>query len=99
MHTRQITTANAKRNAGDLMTTRPFLAIVILACTQAAYGQTAPQESTQQRLQRLSDAVTQVQAQMSAYQTQLQELHKQLAALQSEMNTSTPAPAMSSPTA
>jgi uncharacterized coiled-coil protein SlyX len=81
------------------MMTRPFIAILILACTQTAYGQTAPQESTQQRLQRLSDAVTQVQAQMTAYQNQLQELHKQLAALQSEMNTPTPVLPVSSSTA
>ena len=81
------------------MTKKPFIACLILACTQAAHGQLAAQENAQQRLQRLSDAVAQVEAHMNAYQIQLQELQKQVALLQSEMNTPAAAPSVSSSTA
>lgn len=57
-------------------------------------------ETPQDRLKRLSTAVTQIQSQMSAYQQQLQELQRQIDALQKELggNSATTIPAPSQPT-
>lgn len=70
------------------------LAQIVMA--QEAGPPRAAAESTEQKVQRLASAVTQVQAQMSAYQKQLQDLVEQLAALRQQMalekgnSTSTP---------
>jgi len=56
-----------------------------LARGQSAAGQTAAPETTEQKIDRLTAAVTQAQAQMEAYQQQLLELRQQLMALQEQM--------------
>jgi len=48
-------------------------------------AQSTPAETTEEKVQRLTTAVTQAQAQMKAYQDQLLELQKQLAALQQQL--------------
>ena len=52
---------------------------------QSAAGQTTATETTEQRIEHLTAAVAQAQAQMEAYQKQLLELRQQLAALQLQM--------------
>ena len=52
---------------------------------QTPAAQTAPPASTEEKVQRLTDAVAQVQAQMLANQKQLEELRRQLAALQAQV--------------
>lgn len=59
----------------------PTAALFVLG--QIARAQTP--ETPQDRLKRLSTAVTQIQSQMSAYQQQLQELQRQIDALQKEL--------------
>src|SRR6187402_84006 len=52
---------------------------------QQPTGQTPPPETAQQRVERLSAAVSQVQAQMKVYETQLRDLQTQLGMLQEQM--------------
>lgn len=69
-------------------------ALLLLCCqsgllpAQSGAGQTAAPETpetTEQKLEHLTAAMTQAQAQMEAYQKQLIELRQQLAALQQQM--------------
>lgn len=75
--------------------------ILFPACTlslvwaQSPAEATPAQETTEQKVQRLSDAVVKAQSQMEAYQQELLELRKQLADLRLQMatdKTSTAAP-------
>jgi len=61
-----------------ILSVRPFYG-------QQPAAQTAPPETAQQRVERLSAAVSQVQAQMEAYKTQLQELQTQLGLLREQL--------------
>jgi uncharacterized coiled-coil protein SlyX len=64
-----------------------WLGIACVCASRYASAQAAT-ETPEQRLERLSATVTQVQLQMSAYQTELQELQKQIADLQAQMQSS-----------
>jgi hypothetical protein len=63
---------------------------------QSVTGQATAAETTEQKVEHLTEAVTQAQAQMEAYQKQLTELRQQLTALQQQMvaekTASSPAP-------
>jgi len=68
--------------------------------TQNTAGSAAPTETTEQKVQRLTAAVVQAQAQMGAYQKQLQDLQQQLAILLQQMNaekSGAPAPLLAPP--
>jgi uncharacterized coiled-coil protein SlyX len=76
----------------------------VLTCPSSAQNAGKPQisETPEEKLQRLSSAVAQAQAQMNAYQNQLQELQKQLVVLQQQLATErsgTPAPIAAPPAA
>jgi uncharacterized coiled-coil protein SlyX len=77
--------------------------VCVCASRSGATQTTAAPETPEQRLQRLSATVAQVQSQMNAYQVQLQELQKQLAELQAQMQSNaasaSTAPAASNPAA
>jgi len=79
-----------------------FLAALSLPHSAIAqvYGQSPSAETTEEKVQKLTTAVAQAQAQMNAYQNQLQELQKQLVALQEQLaseRSGTPAPAAPPP--
>ena len=57
----------------------------ICVAAQTPAAQTAPPASTEEKVQRLTDAVAQVEAQMLANQKQLEELRQELAALHAQM--------------
>jgi len=59
--------------------------VLSLPVKAQAYGQAPATETTEEKVQRLTSAVTQAQAQMNAYQNQLLELQKQLVALQQQL--------------
>lgn len=69
-----------------------LVAILLFFChqsppgrAQSGSGQTAAPKTTEQRVERLTAAVAQAQAQMESYQEQLLELRQQLSALQLQM--------------
>src|ERR1700753_2363243 len=72
--------------------TMPILATLVLGRMLPAQTPETPEE----RLKRLSTAVTQVQSQMKAYQQQLLELQQQIDALQKELG-NRPTEAVASP--
>jgi uncharacterized coiled-coil protein SlyX len=65
------------------------LAIAMLLSTgalaQDATAPSAPAETTEQKVERLTEAVARTQTQMDAYQKQLQDMRKELSGLQSEL--------------
>lgn len=65
---------------------------------QGSSAQASTPETTEQKVERLTEAVTAAQAQMDAYQKQLVDLRQQLAALQQQMAAEKPATS-STPTA
>ena len=66
---------------GVLLTVPTHHAVV----AQNAYASSNPAETTEEKVQRLTAAVAQAQAQMETYQKQLQDMQKQLLALQSQL--------------
>ncbi|SEB98919.1 hypothetical protein [Terriglobus roseus] len=70
---------------------------LIVGSARCVLAQVSPTETAQQKLQRLSDAVVQVQSQVTAYQKQLQFLQEQLAELQSQLDAKPEAKPSSSP--
>lgn len=62
-----------------------FTGIPLNAMAQVYGSPAAAPETTEQRVQKLTAAVAQAQAQMNAYQSQLMELQKQLVALQQQL--------------
>lgn len=68
------------------MTLKAFAACMFVYSASSALAQAPIAETPQQKLEHLSEAVTQVRSQMSAYQKQLDALQEQLAALQAQMN-------------
>ena len=91
--------AHLSKTLRVLRVTGLFLAATISPLLAPA--QSPAPETTEQKVQRLSAAVAQAQAQMKAYQDQLLEMQKQLAALQqqlsSERSGSSPAPPPAAP--
>jgi hypothetical protein len=66
--------------------TLPLLFFLLsLAHAQSAHSQIPPQKSTEQRVEHLTAAVAQAQAQMDAYRAELTELRRQLEALKVQM--------------
>jgi hypothetical protein len=59
--------------------------ILALPMPSSAQAPTASQETTQEKVSKLTAAIQQIQSQMNSYQTQLQELQKQLNAVQQEL--------------
>jgi len=58
---------------------------IALVRAQGVSGQTAAAETTEQKVEHLTEAVTEAQAQMEAYRKQLIELRRQLSVLQQQM--------------
>ena len=80
-------------NVGAISMWRALAAGVLLpvllihsAVAQNPAAQVAKAETTEQKVERLTTAVAQAQAQMSVYQEQLQELQQQLSGLLEQMN-------------
>jgi len=78
----------------------PFFAAILLVLTlgnridaQTLAAQSVPTASTEEKVQRLTAAVAQVEAQMLANQKQLQELRQELAALREQMAADKSSPA------
>jgi hypothetical protein len=71
----------------------------LLVSAQNGPSQTPPQQTTEQRVESLTTALAQAQAQVEAYQNQLADLRKQLSELKQQMASEKPASPSSTPPA
>ena len=74
-----------------------FCCLLGLSCSGPAIGQSTIPNTTEQKVEKLTEAVAQAQKQMEAYQQQMTDLQQQLVALRRELAAENSAPT-SSPT-
>ena len=82
---------NRRSDASNLATSI-LCCMLALPCSSAAIGQIPAPETTEQKIEKLTEVVAQAQKQMEAYQNQMSEMQKQLMALKKELAAEKPAP-------